>query len=200
MPDRQQLSVAAEQHLLVRDEARQSHGVDRRLARNQIRRGTCGAGRGVALRLVVQLDDLGAREEGRGLGGEAHHQHGSHREIRREEDGQTAFARPLVHLVQARAGRSDHARHPGVESAEDVRDDRLRRGEVDRRLGGVALDELVPGRLERGCEHASHLAAAPEQADPHAAAARTSAGLTRSTAAEKRSASGPIPAAESCSG
>ena len=61
------------------------------------------AGGRVELRRVVELDDLRALEVPRGLGGEAHHQHGADREVRRVEDRR----RPA-----ARAAASTSARRP----------------------------------------------------------------------------------------
>src|SRR5919198_4839327 len=52
VPDRQQLAVATEEHLLVRDEPRQSHGMNRRCAAQQRRGRARRARRCVDLRLV----------------------------------------------------------------------------------------------------------------------------------------------------
>ena len=62
--DRQQLSVAAEEHLLVRDEAGQAHRMDHGAA-DQLRSRLGRPGRGVLLLLAVQLDDLRPRQERR---------------------------------------------------------------------------------------------------------------------------------------
>ena len=61
MPESEQLSFAAEQHFLVRDETGQADRVDGRIAADQLRGRGSGTGGSVLLRLVVQLDDLGAR-------------------------------------------------------------------------------------------------------------------------------------------
>src|SRR5258706_11096603 len=49
--DRQQLPFAAEDHLLVRDEAREPYGVDHRVAADQLGGERSGTGRRVLLRL-----------------------------------------------------------------------------------------------------------------------------------------------------
>src|SRR5205823_1782783 len=90
--DRQQLSLAAEDHFLVCDESWEPYRVDVRAAADQIRRRTCGPGRCVFLRLTVQFDDLRTRKVLRRLFGEAHHQHGTKREVRGDEEAQASLA------------------------------------------------------------------------------------------------------------
>ena len=83
---------------------------------------------------------------------------------------------------------------PASSARSNVADDHVRRREVDRRVGGLELGELVPGRLERGREHAPDLPAPSVQADLHAAAtARTRPGLIPLTAAVNVRSSGPMP-------
>ena len=77
-------------HLLVGDQPRQAHGVDRRrLAAagggHQLGRERSRAAGRVELGVVVQLDDLGLGHVAGGLGGEAHHQHRPDREVRRDQ-------------------------------------------------------------------------------------------------------------------
>ena len=153
--------------------------------------------RRVLLRLVVQLDDLGARRYA-AASTRAHHEHGADREVRREEDGQAAFA-PARRRRASRPGCADHARHAGVERAQDVVD--TTSGAVKSTRIGGRVDELVPGRFERRREHAPDLSAPSVQADLHAAAAaRTSPGLIPLTAAVNVRSSGPMPEAERRSG
>ena len=105
--DAQRLGDVAEDDLLVGDDARQAHGVDRDLAAaasHQLRGARGGARRRVELGRVVVLDDLGRLHVPGGLGGEAHHQHGADREVRRHEA--LARARP----PPPRAGRRPRSR------------------------------------------------------------------------------------------
>ena len=138
--DRQQLALAREQHFLVRDEAGQAHGVDGDVAAHRLRGRLGRTGRRVDLRLVVRLDDLRARQVLRRLRGEAHHQHRAEREVRRVEDGDSSRAALSPTLGEIGAARADDARHAGVDGGLDVRHDRVRRREVDHRVG---LAEIV---------------------------------------------------------
>ena len=94
----------------------QAHRVDRHVARDQVRGRASRPRRCVLLRLVVQLDDLGARQECGRLGGEAHHQHGADREVRREEHRQALLAparapvRDRRRSSRSRTGRPRRAR------------------------------------------------------------------------------------------
>src|SRR5829696_7046267 len=198
VPDREQLSVAPEQHLLVGDEPREPYRVDLGAAETFCRR-LGGTRRRVLLRLAVELDDLGARQVAGGLGGEAHHQHRSDREVRGVEERDTLLLGEPRQSGRLPAGRPDDARDRSLERRSHVCLHGLRRSEVDDRLGTVELDQIVSGRLQRRRQHRTHLAAAPVEGDLHAAAV-ASAGLTRSTAARKRSSLGPIAAADSRSG
>ena len=69
--DRKELAFPAEEHLLVGDEAGETDGVDHGLTREAV--GGClrRPRRCVELRLVMELDDLGAREIAPRLGREA---------------------------------------------------------------------------------------------------------------------------------
>ena len=57
MTDRQELAVAAEQDLLVRDEAWETNRVDRRIPAERLGRGSGSPGRRILLRLVVEPTD-----------------------------------------------------------------------------------------------------------------------------------------------
>src|SRR5215207_9787013 len=196
--DRQELTVSSEQDLLVRDEAGKAHGMDL-CAAQALGRRLGRAGRSVLLLLAVQLDDLGAWQVARRLLGQPHHQHRADREVRCVEHGETPLLCRVLDRFRVPTGRADHARDAGGEGDSHVLDDSLGRGEIDHRLGVVELHELVPGSLERRRERRSNLPPSPVQGNLHAAAA-VKAGLTRSTAAWKRSSLGPMPAAESRSG
>ena len=148
----------AEDHLLVRDESRQPHRVDHRVAADQVGRRLRGAGRRVLLRLVVKLDDLRAREERRRLAREAHHQDRADREVRRDEEPEAALTRERAERHGVPAGRADDARDALLERGADVRRRRLGRREVDRRVESRHVDRvpdleavhLVPRPLQRG--------------------------------------------------
>ena len=84
-----------------------SHARRRRLRR---------ARRRVALRLRVELDDLGAWEHLRRLLREPHHQHGALSEVRRVEARDAGLARRGVDGVEVEPGRPDHDGHAGREA------------------------------------------------------------------------------------
>src|SRR5215208_2363991 len=196
--NRQQLAVAAEEHLLVSHEARQPHRMD--LGASQpLRRRLGRPGRGILLLLAVELDDLGPRHVPRRLLGQPHHQHRPDREVGRIEQRDAALLRNLVEGLRVPAGGPHHRGNPPLQRAAHVVLDGLRGGEVDHRLRLLEPHQLMAGRFERRPEHRSDLPASPVEDEPHAAAA-LSVGLIRSTAARKRSSLGPIPAADSCSG
>ena len=98
-----------------------------------------GAARRVGLVGVVQLDDLDRLVEGRGCGGEAHHQHRADREVGRDQDpdprgvGQRLAERvePLV----VEAGRADHAVQAVADAPAQVVHHHVGMGEVDDDLG-----------------------------------------------------------------
>ena len=157
MADRQRLPSAAEDDLLVRDEAGQPNGVDRRVGPHPLGGRLRGARRRVALRLGVQLDDLRAREDLRRLLGEAHHQHGSEREVRCVEARHAGVSGGRVHRVEVESRRSDDDGHAGREARLDVRDDRVGAREVDRDVApagpsAARVDHLVPGVAQRRLE------------------------------------------------
>ncbi len=116
----------------------------------------------------MRLDDLGARQVLRRLGGEAHHQHRPEREVRRVEDGDSNSGGALPHLGEIGARRADDRRDAGIDGGLDVRHHCVRRREVDHDVGlPEIVHELVAGRLERRPEHRADLAAAPVEEDPH---------------------------------
>ena len=115
---------AAEQRLLVGDEARQPHGVDRNVVpghgADALGRGLRGARRCVELVVRVQLDDLHVREELRGLLGELHREHGAEREVGRVERGQLGGVRRGVETLArlgVEPGRAEHDGQPAAPSA-----------------------------------------------------------------------------------
>ena len=107
--DRQQLPVAAEQHLLVRDEARAGARSESACRRGAARpsRVPCRTARPASPRCAARRSRRAAGT--RRLGGKAHHQHRADREVRREEDGQVALACPLVDRRRGRR-RSSRSR------------------------------------------------------------------------------------------
>ena len=188
------------------DEPGQAHGVDRHVALHPRRGRLRRPRRRVELRLVVQLDDLGGVEVARGLLGEAHHQHGADREVRREEDRQLRRAGGLVDLgrVPARSCRRRTARRRSS-ARRMFGDDGRRAREVDHRVRrrprsrrARARPPRAPARApRRPCPSRATAAGARSGGSSRRAGER---GVTRSSAARKRSSFGPIPAAESRSG
>ena len=198
VPDRQQLAVAAEQHLLVRDEARAGarSGSARRRAAARPWRARFPRARPSSPRCAARRSRraAGTRPPPRRAASSARRRSRSSARRRRAGRGRGRARRRCGEIG---AARSDDARHARVESAEDVADDHIRRGEVDRRVGGVELDELVPGRLERGASTRPTFPPRPYRQIFTQRAARTSAGLIPLTAAVNVRSSGPMPAAES---
>src|SRR5437588_348455 len=185
----------------VGDEAGETDGVDRRVAREERRRRLRGPGGRIPLRLGMELDDLRPRQVPGGLGGEAHHQDSADREVRRDEERHPAVAREPVQPLRVPPGCADDARYPRLEGGAHVPLDHLGRREIDHRLRSLEIvAELVTGLLERGSEDAADLPATAVQDDLHAAARATRAGLRRSTASWNRSSLGPTPAADRRSG
>src|SRR5437763_13831452 len=168
MPDRQELAVSREQHLLMRDEPGQADGVDRRLASHH----RCGrarrSGGSVALRLVMKLDDLGTRKVTRRLGREPHHQHRTEREVRGVEAGNAGFARNRVDAFVVEARGPYNGRDTACGRRLDIPVDRVRHGEIDYHLRPVKRDELVSRPLEGGRVDAADLAAATVERDYNA--------------------------------
>ncbi len=109
---REDLALAAEEHLLVRDEPAQANAVDRHFGMGRVRgdpprrqaRGTAGL---VQFTVVVQFDDLDGGEIARGFFGESHHQDGAEREVRHEGRGhpEALAARAEFGLVLRRPAR-----------------------------------------------------------------------------------------------
>ena len=127
---RERLAEAAEEHLLVGDEAGQAHGVEGDPAYLAAARagngldlgfdaleglaagldhllgsGLGGAAGGVDLAGVVELDDLGVVEEARGLAGEVHEQHGADGEVGRDHDAELSRAASSRSSSRKAAGR-----------------------------------------------------------------------------------------------
>src|SRR5207302_2856071 len=106
------------------------------------------------------------------------------------------------------AGRPDDTRYALLERRPHVLRDGVGGGEVDRcvesghvdRVADLEPPHLVSRGLERGNKRPAYLPVAAEERNLHAAARRSSSGLTRSTAARKRFSSGPTPDTESRSG
>src|SRR5919198_4846774 len=173
--------------------------MDRRVASDELRRRLRRSRRGVALRLVVQLDDLRARHVGRRLAREAHHEDGAQREVRSVEAWNAALAHHRVDSRVVEARRADDTGKLAFECGGDVRLDGVGCREVHHRLCSVELDELVPLRFERGSEDATNLPPASVEGELHAARASAD-GLIRRAAARKTRSLGPIPEIESFSG
>ena len=164
----ERLAEAAEEHLLVGDEAGQAHGVKGDAAYlapagvgngldlgldaleglaagldHLLGGGLGGAAGGVDLAGVVELDDLGVVEEARGLAGEVHEQHGADGEVGRDHDAELSCARLLPELVEefgGQAGGADDEAHAAFESG--AREDGGPGGvrEVDDDLGLVGVE------------------------------------------------------------
>ena len=114
--DRERLAEVAEDHLLVGDEARQPHRVDRR------RRAAVASAISSAVRAAVPLGAsslpswcssmISAFAMCRGgLGGEAHHQHRADREVRGDEDVRAGAPPASRSGAEVEAGRADHHVH-----------------------------------------------------------------------------------------
>ena len=210
--DREQLALAAEDDLLVRDEPGQPHGVDRRVAADQLRGRLRGARRRVLLRLVVELDDLGPREvlrppRARSASSARRRSRSSAR--RRAAAPSPRASAPSSARVPAR--RADDARDALLERGADVRRRRVGRREVD---GGVAAARRRARRRARSRAPRARRARArgdEPRARPSPPRRRTRSsrrGRARDerrrsrapTAARNRASSGPTPDAESRSG
>ena len=146
----------------------------------------------------MQLDDLGSREDPCCLLGEAHHEDGAEREVRRVEARHSRFPRRSVDGLGVEAARPDHDRDSLGEAGADVLDDRVGAREVDRDVAAgrtllASVDDLVPGLDQSRLERDADLPGRAVERDPHQAASSTSAALTRPTAAVNRPSSGPMP-------
>ena len=210
MADRENLARAAEDDLLVRDETREPHRMDRNLTAHPRGRRVRRAGGSVELRVCVQLDDLRMRERPGRFGREPHHEHRSEREVRGHEACNPSIASLLIEIgkvVCRESRRSDHARDAGGESGDGVPLHRGGGSEVDRGveprgvnlLADLDAHDLVTGRTEGWDQDNADLALSSKEQNSHAARA-TTLGLIRCTAARKRFSLGPIPATESSSG
>ncbi len=199
------LPRAAEQHLLVRDQPAQTHRVHRHAVdggaarpgqpgrgrvghrpeprlrtglRDQRRGALRGAGRGVDLVRMVQLDDLDRLVVPGRLAGEPHHQHRTEREVGGDQDTDGGCCRQhLPHGVEPRVvepGGADDGVHPAGHQGADVVEHGRRCGEVDRhlrarrhRLGRRVVHAVghVAGRhqheVRSGVHRAAHRAAHP---------------------------------------
>ena len=198
--------VAAEQHLLVRDEPGQPHGVDRRAVAHRRRRRLRRPRRRVDLRLVVQLDDLRARQVLRRLGGEAHHQHRAEREVRRDED-RPARARAPARPRRSRSAARSCRRSTGLprsSARSTFADHGVRPGEVD----GIARPASSPSSTPSASCPARSSAGPSTDADLAARSRRGATFMPRRPARDgcarppprNRSSLGPIPAADSRAG
>ena len=185
--DRQRLAPAAEQHLLVRDEARQADGVDRHIP-------PISSAVAFAVRTERRASSRGAarrsrrRHELRRLRGEAHHQHRADREVRRDRSTAArarARASPTSRSVGSPSSRrrtatpASSARSTFATTASGVR-------EVDHRLGARrASTSSWPAASSAGASTRRPCPPAAEQSDLHAAAAPASAGFSRPTRAAR---------------
>src|SRR6266540_922925 len=170
VPDRERLSLPAEDDLMVRHEPGQTHRMDadpldvapahplerlgERAAPRPVPllldppdRGDRGPRGSVRLLVVVELDDLDGRQVADRLCGEALHQHGAEREVRRDDHVRfvTLVREELVDLLEVLERdprRADDRVHRVRDAPADVvhRDVRVR--EVDRDLG-VGLEQPI---------------------------------------------------------
>ena len=136
-----------------------------------------GPRRRVALGLVMELDDLGTREDSRRLFGESHHQHRARsRSSARWKHGTPAscarastasWSNPVVPITTGRLASRQRS---------TFADDGIGSREVDRRVDPVErpvprIDDLVTRVDERGNEHRADLPPDAEERDPQAARA-----------------------------
>src|SRR5881409_165244 len=116
----------------------------------------------------MELDDLRVWHVAGGLGGAAHHQHGTQREVRGDEAGDPSLSRERVErgeVPRPESGRSHNTWESGPETALDVPPHRVGTREVDRGVLpfvlqlAAALDarHLVPRLLELRPENRPHL-------------------------------------------
>ena len=126
--DRERLPRPAEDHLLVRDEAGQPDRVDRHARRPSAAAVAFAVPDGASSFVSACSSTISARgNDARRLGGEAHHQHGAEREVRRQKHGRLAAraaastaarSKPVVPITTGtpaarRRGRSSRPR-PGA--------------------------------------------------------------------------------------
>ena len=149
MTDRQRLARPAEDHLLMRDEARrrtsgsESRPPSGRTSPSRYRRG-------IELRRGVQLDDLGLRERTHRLGREPHHQHRAQRKVRGDEARRTMLRESASsrRAPSVRPWFRSHTEHR-LERDAGIGDNRIRGGELRRRHVRLVyrLSNLDPGDL-----------------------------------------------------
>jgi len=128
------------------------------------------ARRGVDLLVVVQLDDLGRFEVGRGQLGEAHHQHGPDGEVGGHEAVAAGEAGGELLIVGGREPRrADHGMDAVRRAPRQVGPGRVDVGEVDRHLGLGPRQGLDVGRHlqppQLGAGHAPEVDAGVERVD-----------------------------------
>jgi hypothetical protein len=211
---RQGLALAAEDHFLVGDEARQPHRVDRLVdvAAGRVDQllGALGGARGrVELAVVVQLDDLALGHVRRDRLRHLHQQHGADREVGGDEAVGARCLGSCPGGVEVEAGGADDGVDAGLEAGPHVAERGIGDGEVDddvgvaqhrgqldseRRVGPAGQDGVL-GPLDRLADRLAHAPGGARDGDPDHAATRLS--LTGASALRKRSSSAPTQAAES---
>ena len=150
---------------------------------DQLCRAPRGAGRGVGLVGVVQLDDLDRLEERGGLRGEAHHQDRADGEVGGDQHADTRrVGEPGLELVEpglVEAGRADDGVDAVLDAEAQVVHHHVGVGEVHDHLGarpGELLEVVagvdrghqlgVGGRLDGTADLRADLAAGAQHADP----------------------------------
>ena len=131
--DRERLALAAEDDLLVGDQAWEADRVDRLVdvaspLRDQLGGPLRGSRRGVELAVVMELDDLALGHVLGCLLGELHHQDGADREVRGDEALGVAIGpvHRALQLVQVEARRAHHRVDAGLDRLDGVRRTRSR--------------------------------------------------------------------------
>ena len=210
MADREDLSRAAEDHLLVRDEAGQPHRVDRHVAshagRRRLRRpdgassfvsawssmiSACGNERAAsaAKRIISTAPSakFGARKHGIRCS-----------RASASSSASAASPSPVVPITHGTPADSAVVALPSTADGAVKSTAASKPAGVDE-LAYLDPGDLVPRGAEGSHQNGADLALTAEEQDLHAARA-TASGLIRSTAARNRFSLGPIPAAESSSG
>ena len=165
MANRERLALAPEDHLLMCDQARKPHGVNRVVdvapsIANQLGGALRGARGSIELAFVVQLDYLALGHVPSGLARHLHHQHRSDREVgRHEHPCPLSVARRRLglgmHRVELEPGCANDGVDIGGETLADVRGGRLRRREVHHHVR--LLQKVGQRSLERRVCPASEL-------------------------------------------
>ena len=169
--DRQRLPLAAEDDLLVGDEARQPDRVDRLVdvgaGRGEQLGGPRGGARGlVELAVVVELDDLDLGHELGDPLADLHHQDGADREVRSDECAPALSPVPVIggalaQLLEVEAGRPDDDADAGVQALVGVRQRLVGDREVDDDVGVVERRRRARRRArDRPCRCSSRPSAA----------------------------------------